>query len=90
VLQIKGINFAFGLGELMGQTDSVHILNVNYLYCLNRIKGKITNKMNGNYTGNEPSRAVKLRAAVLRVTDIACARNSHFNIPTIILYRVSS
>jgi len=30
--------------------------------------------MNGNYTGNEQSRAVKLRAAVLRVTDIARAR----------------
>jgi len=38
--------------------------------------------MSGNYTGNEPSRAVKLRAAVLGVADIARARNSHSNIPT--------
>jgi len=39
--------------------------------------------MSGNYTWNELSHAVKLRAAVLGVTDIACARNSHFNIPTL-------
>jgi len=39
--------------------------------------------MNGNYTGNERSRAVKLRAAVLGVADIARARNSHFNFPTL-------
>jgi len=41
--------------------------------------------MSGNYSGNELSRAVKLHADVLGVTDIACARNSHFNIPTSIL-----
>jgi len=40
------------------------------------------NKRNGNYTGNELSRAVKLRAAVLGVADIARARNSHSNFPT--------
>ena len=40
------------------------------------------NKMSGNYTGNELSHAMKLHAAVLGVTDLACARNSHFNIPT--------
>ena len=28
--------------------------------------------MSGNYTGYEPSHAVKLHAAVLGVTDIAC------------------
>jgi len=39
--------------------------------------------MNGNYTGNERSRAVKLRAAVLGVADIARARNFHSNIPTV-------
>jgi len=38
--------------------------------------------MNGNYTRDKPSCAVKLRAAVLGVTAIACTRNSHFNIPT--------
>jgi len=38
--------------------------------------------MSGNYTGNEQSRAVKLRAAVLGVADIVCARNTHFNFPT--------
>jgi len=31
------------------------------------------NKTSGNYTGNELSRAVKLRAAVLGVADFACA-----------------
>jgi len=40
----------FGLSELMRQTDSIHTLNVSYLYYLNRMKEKITNKMNGNYT----------------------------------------
>jgi len=67
----------FDLSELMRQMDSAHTLNVNYLYCLNRIKGKITNKINGNYVGNELS-----HAAVLGVTDIVCTCNSHFNIPT--------
>jgi len=38
-------------------------------------------EMNGNYTGNELSRAVKLRAAMLGVTDIVCDRNSHIKIP---------
>jgi len=38
--------------------------------------------MSGNYTGNESSRTVKLPTAVLEVTNIACARNSHLNIPT--------
>ena len=66
----------------MRQTDSVNTSNVNYLYHLNRMKGKITYEMNGNYTGNERSRAVKLRAAVLGVADIARAPNSHSNIPT--------
>jgi len=55
------------------QTDSVNTSNVSYLYHLNRMKGKITYEMNGNYTGNERSRAVKLRAAVLGVADIALA-----------------
>jgi len=73
--------FAFDLGELVRQTDRVHTSNISYLYCLNEIKEKTKqNKMNGNYTGNERS-----RAAVLGVTDIACARNSHFNIPTALL-----
>ena len=66
----------------MKQTDSVHTLNVSYLYYLNRIRGKIINEMSGNYTGNERSCAVKLRAAVLGVADIARARNTHFNFPT--------
>ena len=78
----KKSEFAFGLDELVRQTNSVHTSNVSYLYYLNRIKGKIINEMNGNYTGNERSRAVKLRAAVLGVADIARARNSHFNFPT--------
>jgi len=43
---------------------------------------KNENKMNGNYTGNERSRAVKLRMAVLGVADIARACNSHSNFPT--------
>jgi len=64
------------------QTDSVHTSNVSYLYYLSRIKGKIIDEMNGNYTGNERSRAVKLRAAVLGVADIARARNPRFNFPT--------
>ena len=34
--------------------------------------------MGRNYIRNEVSCAVKLRAAVLGVTDIACACNSHF------------
>jgi len=41
---------AFDLGELVRQTDSEHTSNVSYLYYLNRMKEKITNKMNGNYT----------------------------------------
>jgi len=65
------------------QTDSVHTSNVSYLYYLSRIKGKIIDEMNGNYTGNERSRGVKLRAAVLGVADIARARNSHSNFPTV-------
>ena len=73
---------AFDQGELMRRTDSVHTSNVNYLHCLNKIKGKRINKMSGNYTGNELPHAVKLCTAVLGVTDIACAHNSHFNIPT--------
>jgi len=40
-------------------------------------------EINGNYTGNERSCAVKLRAAVLGVVDIARARSSHSNFPTI-------
>ena len=36
--------------------------------------------MSGNYAGNETSHAVKLRAAVLRVTDIACALNSSLSV----------
>jgi len=72
----------FGLSELMRQMDSINTSNVNYLYCLNKIKGKWTNKMSENYIGNEPSHAVKLHVTVLRVADIACACNSHFNIPT--------
>ena len=67
----------------MRQMDSVHTLNVSYLYYLNRMRGKIINEMSGNYTGNERSRAVKLRAAVLGVADIARARNFHSNIPTV-------
>ena len=74
--------FMFGLSELVRQMDSIHTLNVNHLYCLNRINGNITNKMNRNYTGNELSDAVKLHAAVLGVTDIVCTHNCHFNIPT--------
>jgi len=65
------------------QTDSIHTLNVSYLYYLNGIRGKIINEMSGNYTGNEQSCAVKLRAAVLGVADIACACNTHFNFPTL-------
>ena len=71
---------SFDLSELVRQTDSVHTSNVNYLYYLNRIKGKRIDEINGNYTGNERSRAVKLRGAVPGVADIARARNSHFNI----------
>jgi len=66
----------------MRQMDSVHTLNVSYLYYLNRIRGKIINEMSGNYTGNEPSCAGKLRVAVLGVADIARACNTHFNSPT--------
>jgi len=46
--------------------------------------------MNGNYTGNETPRAVKLRTAVLGVTDIVRARNSHFKIPTLVLLQFGS
>ena len=34
----------FDLSELMRQTDSVHTLNVNYLYCLNKTKGEMKTK----------------------------------------------
>ena len=81
--QSKRSGFAFDLGELVRQTDSVHTSNVSYLYHLNRIKGEIMNEMSGNYTGNERSRAVKLHATVLGFADIAHARNSHSNIPTL-------
>ena len=73
----KNSEFAFDLGELVRQTDSVHTSNVSYLY-LNRIKGKIMNEMNGNYN----------REWTVPCSETARARNSHSNFPTLILTKV--
>ena len=79
----KGINFHFASVSSWGKRMAyTHQMSATYTAWMKSKRNET--KWIEIYTGNERSRAVKLRAAVLGVADIAHARNSHSDIPTLI------